>query len=113
LKKGRKMLGETPLFGKGAFTLDPNMTPQQIATRRALMKAIAPRFGSAEYAGEGMMQLATGLMMGAQNRHMNQTEGVGSQKATGLFADLMGKVGPGFGAGGFGVKPFFGFGGQL
>jgi hypothetical protein len=36
------MFGQTPLFGKGAFSLDPNMTPEQIATRRALMKAMAP-----------------------------------------------------------------------
>ena len=32
--------GNQPLFGKGMFTIDPNSTPEQIATKRALMLSL-------------------------------------------------------------------------
>ncbi len=79
-----------PLFGKGMFTIDPNSTPEQIATKRALMQAIMPRFGSARYAGEGLGQLATGIAMGAQGRKLDKIEGEGRDKANALFSGILG-----------------------
>jgi hypothetical protein len=79
-----------PLFSQGMFSVDPNSTPDQIATRRALMAALRPRYGSAKYVGEGLGQLATGLVEGRQNRQMRDIEGEGRQQADALFAGLLG-----------------------
>ena len=50
------------VFKSGMFQIDPKMTPDQVANKRAMIAALLPKFGSAKYVGEGIGQLATGVM---------------------------------------------------
>ena len=52
------------VFKSGMFQIDPNMTPDQVQRKRAMIAALLPKFGSAKYVGEGIGQLATGVMAG-------------------------------------------------
>jgi hypothetical protein len=49
-----------------------------------------PRFGSAKYVGEGLGQLATGVVIGRQNRKLNEAESAGRKSADDLFSRLFG-----------------------
>lgn len=84
---------EKPLFGKGMFSIDPNSTPEQLAARRALMAMIQPKYGSAKYVGEGLGQLATGVVSGLQNKRMRGIEGENTARASSIFAGLLGGAG--------------------
>lgn len=79
-----------PLFSQGAFAVDANATPEQIAQKRAYIAAMMPRFGSARYLGEGLGQLATGVVIGRQNRKLNEAEGAGRKSAADQFGRLFG-----------------------
>lgn len=79
-----------PFFQQGAFAIDPNATPDQIAQKRAYIAAMMPRFGSAKFVGEGVGQLATGVVIGRQNRKLNEAEGAGRKSAADQFARLFG-----------------------
>lgn len=79
-----------PMFKQGAFQVDANATPDQIAAKRAYIAAMMPRFGSAKYVGEGLGQLATGVVIGRQNRKLNEAEGAGRKSAADQFARLFG-----------------------
>lgn len=97
------------MFAKGMFSIDPNSTPEQLANRRALMAMLRPKYGSARYVGEGLGQLATGLVEGIQNRKMNAIESAGRAGATDMLSGMMGGaqsgpmsilgVNPGYGGG--------------
>jgi hypothetical protein len=78
------------MFKQGTFTNDANMTPDQVARKRALIAAMLPKFGSARYVGEGIGQLATGVMAGRKNRQLDEIEGKGTASANALFERLMG-----------------------
>jgi hypothetical protein len=78
------------MFGKGAFTIDPNATPEQIAQKRAYIAAMMPKFGKASYVGEGLGQLASGVMIGRQNKKLDATESAGRKSAADMFAGLVG-----------------------
>jgi hypothetical protein len=82
----------TPLFGQGIFQTPANATPEQLERRRALMAALMPRFGSAKYVGEGLGQLATGVVMGRQNRALEKRESEGAAEAGDLFQRVVGGV---------------------
>lgn len=79
-----------PLFAQGAFTASPNDTPETIAQKRAYIAAMMPRFGSAKYIGEGIGQLATGVVIGRQNKKLNEAEGAGRKSAEEQFNRLFG-----------------------
>jgi hypothetical protein len=78
------------MFKQGAFQIDPNATPEQIATKRALIAAMAPKYGSAKYVGEGLGQLFYGIGSGRQERRLDATESAGTKSANDLFARIFG-----------------------
>lgn len=82
-----------PFFGQGAFTSSPNDTPETIARKRAYIAAMMPRFGSAKYVGEGLGQLATGFMVGRQNKKLDAAEEAGRKSAAELFDRLISGAG--------------------
>lgn len=79
-----------PLFSQGAFQVDANATPDQIAAKRAYIAAMMPKFGSARYVGEGLGQLASGVVIGRQNKRLNEAEGAGRKSAADQFGRLFG-----------------------
>lgn len=81
------------MFAKGMFSVDPNSTPEQLANRRALMAMLRPKYGSARYVGEGLGQLATGLVEGIQSRKMDKVETAGRSGATAMLDGLLGGSG--------------------
>ena len=78
------------MFKTGAFQLSPDMTPDQVANKRAMIAALLPKFGSARFVGEGIGQLATGVMAGRQGRKLDEIEGKGTASANSLWERLMG-----------------------
>jgi len=82
------MLGN--IFKKGAFTYDPNMTPQQLADKRAMLAMLQPKYGKASYIGEGLGQLATGVATGIRTRKLDEIEGKGRDQGADLFSSLFG-----------------------
>ena len=105
------------MFSQGQFLNDANATPESIARKRALIAALMPKFGSARYVGEGLGQLATGVMIGRQNKKLDGAEAAGRQSADELFGSLLGSGGsaepggftvmgqPGVGDGGMPMVP--------
>jgi hypothetical protein len=81
------------IFKQGAFTIDPNATPEQIARKRATIAALMPRFGQARYVGEGLGQLATGFAIGRQNKRLDATEAAGRKTAADALASIFGAGG--------------------
>ena len=78
------------IFGQGAFQVDPNATPDQIAMKRQLMAAMMPRYGEAKYIGQGIGQALTGLAHGRMNRNLDKAEGAGRKSAAERFQQLLG-----------------------
>ena len=78
------------VFKSGMFQIDPKMTPDQVANKRAMIAALLPKFGSAKYVGEGIGQLATGVMAGRQGRKLDEIESNGTASANSLWERLMG-----------------------
>lgn len=87
-------------FAQGMFSIDPKSTPDQVARKRAMIAALMPRYGSAKYVGEGLGQLAQGVMTGIQNRKLDKIEGAGTAGANDIFSRLMGRQGARSGASG-------------
>lgn len=81
------------MFAQGAFQIDPNITPEEIAARRERIAASRPRYGSARFVGEGLGQLGSGIAEGLTNRRLNKAERSGREGAADLFARLMGGQG--------------------
>lgn len=82
-------------FAQGLFQVDPNATPEQIARKRELIAAMMPQFGKARYIGEGIGQLATGIMGGLQEMSLDKTERENKAKADELFSRAMSRAGEG------------------
>lgn len=80
------------IFKKGAFTYDPNMTPQQLADKRAMLAMLQPKYGKASYIGEGLGQLATGVATGIRTRKLDEIEGKGREQGANLFSGLFGNA---------------------
>ena len=78
------------IFKKGAFSYDPNMTPQQLADKRAMLAMLQPKYGKASYIGEGLGQLATGVATGIRTRKLDEIEGKGREQGANLFSGLFG-----------------------
>lgn len=78
------------MFQQGMFAIDPNSTPDQVRQKRAMIAALLPKFGSARFVGEGIGQLATGVMAGRQGRKLDEIEGKGTASANSLWERLMG-----------------------
>lgn len=80
------------IFKKGAFSYDPNMTPQQLADKRAMLAMLQPKYGKASYIGEGLGQLATGVATGIRTRKLDEIEGKGREQGANLFSGLFGNA---------------------
>lgn len=78
------------IFKKGAFSYDPNMTPQQLADKWAMLALLQPKYGKASYIGEGLGQLATGVATGIRTRKLDEIEGKGREQGANLFSGLFG-----------------------
>ena len=78
------------VFKTGAFQISPDMTPEQVANKRAMIAALLPKFGSAKYVGEGIGQLATGVVAGRQGRKLDEIESKGTAAANSLFERIFG-----------------------
>ena len=80
----------------GTFSIDPNMTPQQIAERRARIAALMPQFGKAKYIGEGLGQLFMGIGQGRQQSQLDATEKANQdawhQQLNGAFGGVSGSL---------------------
>lgn len=81
------------MFSQGQFLNDANATPESIARKRAMIAALMPRFGSAKFVGEGLGQLATGVMIGRQNKKLDGAEAAGRKSAEDMFSGLLGSGG--------------------
>lgn len=81
--------GNGGIFAQGAFTIDPNSTPEMIQAKRAQLAALMPQYGRAKYVGEGIGQLATGIATGRKNRALDKFEGERRAEAAGAFNNLM------------------------
>lgn len=78
------------IFKQGAFQTFANLTPAQIETKRQLMAAMMPKYGDAEYVGEGVGQLFSGIARGAAHRKLDKAESEGRKSAEEQFARLFG-----------------------
>lgn len=81
--------GSGGLFGRGAFQIDPEMTPEQLQRRREMLAAMMPQYGRARYVGEGLGHLATGIMRGRQMRNIEKAEGRERSRINDMFRSLM------------------------
>ena len=57
----------------GRYNIPANMTPEQLDRRRAIVRQMMPS-GSARYVGEGLTDLASGIVGGLANRRLDQIE---------------------------------------
>lgn len=81
------------LFRQGSFTIDQNSTPEMIRAKRAQIAALMPQYGKARYVGEGIGQLANGIMSGRRNRALDKFEGERSSEATDQVKRAMSRLG--------------------
>lgn len=88
-------------FTKGLFTVDPNATPEQLKRKRDTIQGIVGNLGNARYTGQGLAQLAQGIMAGIQNRKMNKIESGNVANASSMFDSLF-SGGSGGGMSGYG-----------
>lgn len=77
------------MFGQGAFTIDPNTTPEMLRKKREQLMAMMPQYGRAKYVGEGLGQLAYGIGSGIKGRKMDAFEGEKSKAATDQYNAAM------------------------
>jgi hypothetical protein len=70
------------------FNVDPNMTPEQLAYKRAINANVGAGLGDANYGGAGLAQLLTGLKLGYQNKGLNEVEQTGRQGAQDAMSAL-------------------------
>lgn len=84
------------IFSQGSFINTGSETPETIARKRARIAAMMPRFGQANYIGEGIGQLLTGIGQGRQERALDEAETAGRQGAADMFAAIFnGRAQPG------------------
>ena len=76
--------------GPGFFNLDidPNSTPEMLDNQRALITSLMGGMGRAQSTGEGLGQLATGIVAGIQRRKMNEFQGGKHEEANDLFSRI-------------------------
>ncbi|MEL7802748.1 hypothetical protein [Sulfitobacter pontiacus] len=76
--------------GPGFFNLDidPNSTPEMLDNQRALITSLMGGMGRAQSTGEGLGQLATGIVAGIQRRKMNEFQGGKHEEASDLFSRI-------------------------
>lgn len=72
------------MFKQGDFT----RTPGDLEKRRKIIQSMLPQFGSANYAGEGLAHLLSGLVGGKRMRALDKQEAAQRKRADGLFADM-------------------------
>lgn len=77
--------GNGGIFQQGAFKIDPNSTPEMIQRKREMLAAMMPRYGEAKYVGQGIGQLAHGIMAGRQGRALDKFEGDKRAEAASVF----------------------------
>ena len=69
------------IFEQGMFSIDPNSTPEQIAAKRKQIAGLMPNYGSAKYVGEGLGQLAHGIISGKQSRELDRAGATPSKES--------------------------------
>lgn len=79
------------MFQQGSFQLDPNMGPDDVARRRAMLDRMVRGDGPARSVPEGLAKLAAGFMAGSRNRKLDEIEKQGRASAD----DLMSRIGGG------------------
>jgi len=92
---------QTPLaFGNpfaDMFRVDPNATPEQIKKKREQIANMVNGFGRARYVGEGLADLAGGVIAGRQGRKLDDAEGRGRSEGDAIFQGILsGQTGTGF-----------------
>lgn len=61
-------------FKQGDFTIDPNTTPEMLRKKRERIAAAMPRYGKAQYIGEGLGQLFQGIGSGRVEQRLDDFE---------------------------------------
>lgn len=72
------------MFQQGDFTRSPGDAEKK---RRAILKMM-PQFGAANYTGEGLAHMLSGLLGGQRLRGLEKQEAAQRKRADGLFADM-------------------------
>lgn len=72
------------MFQQGDFVF----TPQQVDERRTQIMRMMPQFGSANYAGEGLTHLLSGLLGGQRLRGLDNYEQGQRERVQGMFSDM-------------------------
>jgi hypothetical protein len=70
------------------------MGPDQVDQRRLLILSMLPRLGEARTVGQGLANLATGVVSGVQGRKLDKTEAAGRASADQVFQQAMGGWSP-------------------
>lgn len=78
------------LFKQGAFQIDPDISPEEMAARRKRLGEMVPRYGRAYGVGEGLAHLGAGIFEGFANRKLDKVERESRGKATELFERAIG-----------------------
>lgn len=78
-----------PTFAQGLFRQDPDASPASLQRRREMLMSLMPQYGNAQYAGEGLGQMFTGLARGAAYRRLDKAEDKERQRIRGLFGGLL------------------------
>lgn len=76
------------------FQMNPDMTPDQVDTRRLLIANMLNQGRQANTVGEGIVALAGGVLGGVQGRNLDTIETTNRQKATDAFNAAMGGWSP-------------------
>lgn len=72
------------MFQQGAFTIDPNTTPEQLKRKREQISRMVSG-APARYAGEGLTDLAGGILAMVKNRQMDNLEQNKTAEASDIF----------------------------
>lgn len=78
-----------PMFAQGLFRQDPDASADSLQRRREMLMSMMPRYGDAQYVGEGLGQLFTGIARGAAHRRLDKAEGAERQRIRDLFGGLL------------------------
>lgn len=76
---GGERQGEAPngydrLFSQGQFQISPESTEKQLDRKRALLRHLISKMGSAKYTGQGLAQMAQGVMAGQMSPRLDDLE---------------------------------------
>jgi len=76
------------IFGQGDFINAPSATPEEIERKRAAISAMMGQYGKAQYKGQGLGHLLTGIANGFASGRLNAQERKGRAEAQEVFDSL-------------------------